>query len=335
MKEGDGVNEVRFQKVVRRGGIAPEWEALEIWVDGRPLRKWARDAELHSALAEGNPQVAGLYAGLPPEQVLPPSAHFLGSRESSFFYPEEGKSALLGCECGIVECWPLLARITVEGGRVTWSDFEQPHRGAAHPGPWRYTLGPFVFARDAYERALRDAATLPFTEDPVTRHLRLLPLDDEAFAAIAGDEAAFEARYGVRLGPVAGVAREAAAQNADLHRRVPRPAPWGAYLAVDDDAAQVVGTCAFPAAPDAEAAVEIAYFTFPPFEGAGAATDMARALVEIAAEAPGARSVIAHTLPETSASTRVLERNGFRRDGEAVDPDAGPVWRWRLDLPPR
>ena len=327
--ETAGMDEVRFQKVRRRGGSAG-WDALEIWVGGRPLRKRARDAELPFALAEGNPQIAGQYVGLPPEEVLPPSAHFLGSRESPYHYREEGKTALAGCECGIVGCWPLLARVTVEDDRVTWSDFEQPHRGPGRPGPWRHdALGPFVFARAAYERALRDAATLPHAEDPVIWGVDLLPLDEEALAAIAGDEAMFEARYNARLGPAADAAREAGAQL----RATPRPAPWGAYLAVDADSRQVVGTCAFPAPPDAEGVVEIDCRTFPPFEGIGAGTAMARAMVEIAAEHPDARAVIAHTLPGENAATRVLERNGFHRDGEVSGPGAAPAWRWRLDLP--
>lgn len=327
------MDEVRFQKVRRRGGSA-EWDALEIWVNGVPLRKLARDAELPSALAEGNAQIAGLYAGLPPEEVLPPSTHFLGSRESPYHYPEEGKTALVGCECGIVGCWPLLARVTVGDDRVTWSDFEQPHRGPGRPGPWRYdALGPFVFPRAAYERALRDAAALPHADDPVVQWIELLPLDDEAVAAVAGDEAAFESRYDARLGPAAAATREAAARSAASLQTSPRPAPWGAYLAVDAGTRQVVGACAFLAAPGAEGTVEITCHTFPPFEGIGAGTAMARELVSIASEEPGARAVVAHTSPEESASTRVLERNGFRRDGKAMDSDGGPLWRWRLDLP--
>jgi len=37
---------------------------------------------------------------------------------------------VLGCTCGITECWFLLVRITVLDEVVIWSDFEQVHR------PW-------------------------------------------------------------------------------------------------------------------------------------------------------------------------------------------------------
>jgi hypothetical protein len=43
-----------------------------------------------------------------------------------------------------------------------------------------------------------------------------------------------------------------------------------------------------------------------------------------AAASGEARAVIAHTLAEPNASTRVLERTGFARDGEGPEG----AWRW-------
>jgi [ribosomal protein S5]-alanine N-acetyltransferase len=54
---------------------------------------------------------------------------------------------------------------------------------------------------------------------------------------------------------------------------------------------------------------------------------MAGALFEIARGAD-ASLVIAHTLPEASASTRALGRNSFVHAGETIDPEDGLVWRW-------
>jgi [ribosomal protein S5]-alanine N-acetyltransferase len=104
--------------------------------------------------------------------------------------------------------------------------------------------------------------------------------------------------------------------------------PWGGYFAVDEDTHEVVGSCAFKTPPTAEGSVEIAYFTYPPFEGRGYATEMARRLVEMATQAGTVGSVIAHTLPEPSASTRVLEKAGLAFVGEVIDPEDGRVWRW-------
>jgi RimJ/RimL family protein N-acetyltransferase len=74
----------------------------------------------------------------------------------------------------------------------------------------------------------------------------------------------------------------------------PRPDPWGSYLAWDSDT--VIGTCAYKSAPDSAGAVEIAYCTFPAYEGSGFAKRMISALFALAARS-GASLVFAHTLP--------------------------------------
>ena len=40
--------------------------------------------------------------------------------------------------------------------------------------------------------------------------------------------------------------------------------------------------------------------------------------------------VYAHTLAESNASTRVLEKCRMTKVSEAVDPDVGNVWRWEI-----
>jgi RimJ/RimL family protein N-acetyltransferase len=101
--------------------------------------------------------------------------------------------------------------------------------------------------------------------------------------------------------------------------------PWTGYFALADGG--VVGTCAFTAAPS-EGRVEIAYFTFPDFEGRGVATAMARELIAIARAAGIA--VFAHTLPQRSASTTILERLGFTFARIDDHPEDGVLWRWEL-----
>ena len=105
---------------------------------------------------------------------------------------------------------------------------------------------------------------------------------------------------------------------------------WGGYFAVDEDTREVVGSCAFKSAPTDEGTVEIAYFTYPGYEGRGYATGMARKLIDLASSSPAVRRVVAHTLPETNASTRVLHRVGMTLVGEVVDPEDGRVWRWEI-----
>jgi len=116
----------------------------------------------------------------------------------------------------------------------------------------------------------------------------------------------------------------------DLYRLSGFAPPWIGYVAVSEGRA--VGTCAFKCAPE-EGCVEIAYFTFPEFEGHGIGTAMAEQLIAIArAEQPGI-VVTAQTLQERNASNRILERLGFLQSGTAMDEDAGEVWEWRLAAP--
>jgi len=40
------------------------------------------------------------------------------------------------------------------------------------------------------------------------------------------------------------------------------------------------------------------------------------------------RTIRAHTLPQRNASTRILEKCGFRQTGEIDHPTDGLIWRW-------
>lgn len=138
------------------------------------------------------------------------------------------------------------------------------------------------------------------------------------------------------LRPVAGEAQlfdpavtgQFAEQMAELARS-PQVPPWCGYIGWKADLPQGFG--GFVGQPDGAGTVEIGYLTFPANEGQGIASAVAAGLVEIA-RANGLAAVIAHTLAQENASTAVLRRNHFVRDGEAHDPDEGTVWRWRLNL---
>jgi ribosomal-protein-alanine N-acetyltransferase len=105
------------------------------------------------------------------------------------------------------------------------------------------------------------------------------------------------------------------------------PLPWVGYLAERNGT--FVGTCAYKTPPDAHG-VEIAYHTFPGFEGQGIATAMAAELVEIAAR-EGISPVRAQTLPEPGASTRILTKLGFTHVGSVRHPEDGEVWEWHRE----
>jgi hypothetical protein len=131
---------IELRPELRPGSERPD---VRVLVDGRDLADLAREVELQAATAEGHPQIAGSYRGLAPAQWTTPER-----------FPD-GRVALFRCECGEVECWPLLVRVTRTDATVTWSDFGQPHRAA-----WRYdALGPFVFSAHEYDAAIAGLAT--------------------------------------------------------------------------------------------------------------------------------------------------------------------------------
>ena len=101
--------------------------------------------------------------------------------------------------------------------------------------------------------------------------------------------------------------------------------PWIGYLVSEGDT--LVGTCAFKSVP-IEGVVEIAYSSFPGHEGKGVATRMAQDLLKIAKAEDLTVTVIAQTLPEPSASTRVLQKLGFTWRRSLQHPEDGLVWEW-------
>ena len=149
--------------------------------------------------------------------------------------------------------------------------------------------------------------------------LSLAPIGADA------DTEALAARLAPAFGGDAAAARDILAQTVEFLRREPRPDPWGSYLACAGE--EAVATGAFKGAPDPAGTVEIAYMTFPAFEGKGHARATVAALASLAFES-GAVLVIAHTLPEENASNRALRRNGFAFAGEVHDPEDGLIWRW-------
>ncbi|MFF4457932.1 hypothetical protein [Streptomyces goshikiensis] len=88
-------------------------------------------------------------------------AHFLGDAPPHLRDRNTGALCLLGCFCGIDACWPLLAMVRATSTQVTWSGFHQLHR----PEWGALPLGPYVFPRPSYEKAL--ATPVPLAQDPL------------------------------------------------------------------------------------------------------------------------------------------------------------------------
>jgi ribosomal-protein-alanine N-acetyltransferase len=156
--------------------------------------------------------------------------------------------------------------------------------------------------------------------------IALIPIDRACAALLARHPAALDEQRSVDSSDV----REHMASVLKLTPAAMLDAgAWGTFFAYEKDTRRVVGACGFKAPPSPGEAVEIAYFTFPPCEGHGFATAMVDTLVTHALSSIDVGEVIAHTLPQYNASTRILEKCAFVRAGEHTDPDVGLVWRWR------
>lgn len=160
-------------------------------------------------------------------------------------------------------------------------------------------------------------------------HLSLYPLDpDRAEQIAAGDRSWLSS---ITKAPIPKVLIEAATAQRDLYRRTGQVRPWIGYLALEHGTGAPLGICSFKR-PLADGVAEIAYFTFPPHEGKGVAGAMALGVVGVAQSQPELRELTAHTLPEESASTKLLRRLNFQLAGPIEDPEDGTVWRWRLPV---
>jgi RimJ/RimL family protein N-acetyltransferase len=107
-----------------------------------------------------------------------------------------------------------------------------------------------------------------------------------------------------------------------------RTDPWiHGFVSRDRATGLVVGEGGFKG-PPSDGVVEIAYGTGSEHRGKGYAMETAAALVDYAFTFADVRVVIAHTLPDSTASQRVLFKCGFQYVGEVVDPDDGVVWRF-------
>jgi ribosomal-protein-alanine N-acetyltransferase len=130
------------------------------------------------------------------------------------------------------------------------------------------------------------------------------------------------------VGSLPEVTIEVFRATAELYARAGFEDPWIGYLALADETP--VGTCGYKAKPQ-HGRVEIAYFTFPEFEGCGYASAMAARLVAITREHDPSVVVAAQTLPERNASHRVLEKLGFCHVDTIDHPEDGTVWEWQLN----
>jgi RimJ/RimL family protein N-acetyltransferase len=159
-------------------------------------------------------------------------------------------------------------------------------------------------------------------------NIQLVRLDPTVEESLVNDTGYLEALIQDDWNRVAQIVHQHVGRTLTIEPISVNELQWGGYFVIDEATRELVGSCAFKAPPTEDGTVEIAYFTYPEFERRGYATSMARKLIDLAKESGAVRQVIAHTLPQRNASTRVLEKAGMQFAGQVMDADDGNVWRW-------
>lgn len=166
------------------------------------------------------------------------------------------------------------------------------------------------------------------------QRIRLLPHTPEHLRALLDGVATYQSRFQVRVADGVRDFLAGPEVSAEFLARLKGPVtsdPWQdgfGVLHVADNT--VIGLCGFTGPPDQDGTVEIAYGIAPGYQNRGHAVEVAQELMAYAFANGRVRTIRAHTLPESNASTRVLTKCGFARVGETTHPTDGVVWRWEM-----
>lgn len=103
------------------------------------------------------------------------------------------------------------------------------------------------------------------------------------------------------------------------------------FLVVSDEDRCVVAACGFKGAPVSRR-VEIGYGVAAAYRCRGIALSVVRRVLEIGRASEAIDEVVAYTAPDNAASMKVLERAGFCRGGDVIDPDGELVIEWLIRI---
>ena len=162
-----------------------------------------------------------------------------------------------------------------------------------------------------------------------TPNLQLLPVEQVHVEALLRSKSELAALLQVRVPdgwphfPDSLSALESRASNL-------REVGWPGYFFLHPKDRVLVGSGVFKGPPDDAGTVEIGYEIASDYWNRGLATEAAQGMFEYAFAHQEVRAVIAHTLAQTNASNRVLQKVGMQFIDEVDDPEEGKVWRWQI-----
>jgi RimJ/RimL family protein N-acetyltransferase len=169
------------------------------------------------------------------------------------------------------------------------------------------------------------------TNKPGLHVLRIEPATAEQLSALIAGTDRFVGKYGITV--VDGYLEFPEALTVSLDGiQAGLDERWATHLFIHTEDRALIGLGGYKG-PPTDGVVEIGYGIAPAYRGRGYATEAARVFVDRARSA-GVTTVIAHTLAEPNASTRVLGHLGFTRTGTVDDPENGAIWRWEKPLTP-
>ncbi len=109
---------------------------------------------------------------------------------------------------------------------------------------------------------------------------------------------------------------------------------WWTYFPIHKQDNTLIGTYGYKGPPNARGEAEIGYEIAEAYRNKGLATELANALADNAFAAEEVTSVLAHTLGEPNASTKVLTKCGFQKTEVIEDEEEGTIWKWELKREP-
>ena len=166
----------------------------------------------------------------------------------------------------------------------------------------------------------------PLVPTPLrTRRMNLVPATAAHVRAELSDRGAFARMLGARVPaawPPSLYDRPAMKYTLKRQRAAPQHGWSTWYLLLRTDAKPLlVGICGFKGPPE-EGMVEVGYGVLQYFQRRGLATEATAALTRWAFSHPRVELVMAQTLPELTASIRVLEKLGFTQRGTPLEEGA-------------
>lgn len=105
---------------------------------------------------------------------------------------------------------------------------------------------------------------------------------------------------------------------------------WWSYLPILKSENRLIGLCGYKGSPDENGMVEIGYEIKNDYHNKGFATEIANALIEDAFKNEKITYILAHTLGQDNASTKVLKKCGFEKVQDIENSELGTIWKWEL-----